>query len=82
MGEGGIRRVTRAGWHLKAERALHAGDQLCSCGHTMREHRELRATFINVLVNGEIVETPNPDYEPLAFHCHRDGCDCVRRERA
>jgi hypothetical protein len=73
--------TTRAGVYLKAQKALaHAGDKLCACGHTMREHRELRSTL--ALVDGTITETPHPDYKPLHFHCSREGCDCLRIESA
>lgn len=73
----------RAGWHLRAERALaHAADKPCGkCGHRIGDHRELRATFLS-LDGATVVETPNPDYEPLAFYCHAEGCECVRKERA
>lgn len=71
----------RAGKHIRDLKAIqHAGDKLCDCGHTMREHRELQPTW--ALVDGAITETPHPDYRPLHFHCGREGCSCVRVEAA
>lgn len=66
----------RAGRQIRWERALeHAGNKLCDCGHTVREHRELQATLS--IEDGAIIETPHPDYKPLHFHCTADGCECV-----
>lgn len=44
------------------------------CGHS-DSHVELKPTL--ELVDGTIVETPHPDYEPLVFRCEHDGCDCT-----
>ena len=68
----------RAGWAIRNDRALeHAGNKLCSCGHTMREHRELPSESYGFdAATGTMTVTPNPAYEPLVFHCDRDGCDC------
>lgn len=67
----------RAGRQIRWEHQLkQAYEKPCSCGHVVGQHRELRPAEI-ALVDGEIVETPNPDYRPLHFHCTADGCDCV-----
>lgn len=66
-------RALRMAWALERE-----GDKLCECGHQMRGHRELPPTWS--IEDGALVETPNPNYKPLHFHCAE--CDCVHVERA
>lgn len=48
----------------------------CNCGHPVSFHRELPPT--REIVDGAIVERPNPDHRPLHFHCTGDDCACVR----
>jgi hypothetical protein len=67
--------MTRAGRALRDGWALdRAAAQLCACGHPMGEHRELQPD--RVIIDGEIVETPHPEYKPGLFFCGIEGCGC------
>ena len=61
--------------------ALDRAAALCECGHANGDHRELERDTIDIeasLAAGSIIATPNPDYRALHFHCHADGCDCIK----
>lgn len=68
-------RLIRLGQALDA-----AGDVLCTCGHRVREHHELRDVL--VVEDGLPRYERHPKYEPLHFYCDHDGCDCVRVEES
>jgi hypothetical protein len=51
-----------------------ARERPCPCGHGLPDHRELQPT--RAIVDGELVETPHPDYLPGRFHCVH--CACIR----
>lgn len=76
--------MPRAGLAIRQEAALRAaGEKPCAgCGHPMREHRELRSEFQELVYDDagtaiSMVTRPNPAYQVLHFHCHHDGCDCI-----
>jgi hypothetical protein len=66
----------RSGYMLRRDQQAAArAEQPCEqCRHPNYLHRELpRVTYS--LEDGQIVETPNPRYRALHFHC--DKCKCV-----
>jgi hypothetical protein len=70
-----------AGYLLrKAQEAERRAAAPCDrCGHAKGDHRLLeRETFDAAATEeaGFIVYRPNPDYEPLTFHCGAEGCGC------
>lgn len=48
------------------------------CQHPTRLHRE-RPAELYALRKGTVEARPNPDYEPLVFHCAVPGCGCQMR---
>lgn len=69
-----------SGYMIRQEQRLQAaGEKPCpGCGHPNYRHHELqRATFSLSEDQTEIVETLNPDYQPLHFHCDVEDCPCV-----
>lgn len=65
----------RSGYMLRQEmQRAEASQALCGCGHARGRHYELpRCTY--ELRDGQINQVPNPDFQPLHFHC--EDCDCV-----
>lgn len=59
------------------QRQARASGQLCECGHPLYLHHERPAVAYSI-VEGAIVETPNPEHQVGAFHC--DSCSCERRQ--
>lgn len=62
---------------MRAGRAIRAETRdrnlpPCHCGHSQLQHREYAPTWS--IVEGELVETPHPNYRPGLFKC--DHCSC------
>ena len=69
-----------SGYMIRQEQKLRAlGERPCpGCGHPNYAHHELqRVTFELNADQTEIIEIPNPGYQPLHFHCDDKACPCV-----
>lgn len=65
-------------WSVQNERrnAWRAQTALCGCGHLLSVHRQTQPfTYELSEDKTQLVKVPNPDHQPMHFHC--DECDCV-----